>query len=180
MPANHDPNDQGPTLRMQDLLRQVPITRRAVRFYEAQGLVCPAGKDRLGRRLYLRSDLPRLRLIRDLRVAGLPVPAIRDLLDSRVPRAAETGAAWLARLRLSLSEQAQALHSHLEAVRRAHLALQQANAWLDEHHDALRDSPGCGQNLAAAAAPPLLRVLLEQPLFSLPTARAAYADDLTP
>src|SRR5947209_1715791 len=76
-------------LRMHDLLQAAPVTRRAVRFYEEQGLLSPIGRDQHGRRIYGYGDVMRLRLIHELRTAGLSLAAIRCMLELRGGEAAD-------------------------------------------------------------------------------------------
>src|SRR6185436_2743199 len=90
---------KGGMLRLYEILRDASVTRRAVRFYEEQGLLLPAGRDQYGRRIYVHSDLMRLKLIRALRTAGLSIAAIRDVLDSRAVRPSDSSpASWLERV----------------------------------------------------------------------------------
>jgi DNA-binding transcriptional MerR regulator len=72
-----------------DLARQTGSTLRTVRFYEEAGLLEPAGRKEGGHRLYRPVELERLRLILDLREAGLSLGDIKTLfeLKHRCPRA---------------------------------------------------------------------------------------------
>src|SRR5579885_240588 len=79
-------NDTGGLLRIYHMLKDTEVSRRALRFYEDQGLVLPAGRDGFGRRVYMRTDLMRVRRIRFLRSGGLSIQAIREVLDARVVR----------------------------------------------------------------------------------------------
>lgn len=171
--------NQDGMLRMLDLMREVPATRRTLRFYEEQGLLCPAGKDRYGRRVYQDSDVQRLRLIRDLRAAGLSLGAIRDLLDSRVPRPDDTNEdIWLDRLADSLKHQLVAVGVQLEDVRRVYDELLESVRWLRGHRDQLLSRPGAGTAPdVQEGAPTLLRTLLNQPLLLSPTPVDPFADE---
>lgn len=65
-----------------DVARRTGLTHRALRFYEARGLVQPLRSDG-GRRLYGRGELARLNAIVALRRAGFPVARIADMLGRR-------------------------------------------------------------------------------------------------
>ncbi len=62
------------------MARTLGLTPRALRFYEAKGLVSPRKMEHNGYRMYGESDMWRLQTIAALREAGMPVAAIRDLL----------------------------------------------------------------------------------------------------
>ena len=77
------------------------VTRKAVRVYEAKGLLAPADRTPTGYRLYEQRDVELLTFIRRARTLGLhlddirkvltirsggiaPCPAVRDMLDERI------------------------------------------------------------------------------------------------
>jgi DNA-binding transcriptional MerR regulator len=94
----------------------VGLTLRAVRHYEAEGLL-PQGR-RGKRRSFLAADLDRLRLIRNLRRIGMPLPAIRDILadlDAGAPDAALRPDVFRAAFRVRRRE----LHDTIVASRQA-------------------------------------------------------------
>lgn len=64
-----------------DMARITGNTLRTVRFYEEAGILRPERRSTGGHRLFGRSDLERLRLITDLRAAGLSLDEIRDMLE---------------------------------------------------------------------------------------------------
>lgn len=66
-------------------------TLRTVRFYEEEGILRPARRTDGGHRLFERTELDRLMLVTDLRMAGLSLDDIKAILD--VKRAASSGAA---------------------------------------------------------------------------------------
>ncbi|MCS6913337.1 MAG: MerR family transcriptional regulator [Myxococcales bacterium] len=159
-------------LRLFELLRDAAVTRRAVRFYEEQGLLMPAGRDQYGRRIYVPSDLMRLKLIRALRMAGLSIAAIRDVLDSRTVRPEDaTPLSWLERVEASLAHHARELHAQLQAMQKGEEEVMRAVRWLQEHR---------GQVMSAVEAsaedsevPFIIRALWCQPstLTTLPPRR---------
>jgi DNA-binding transcriptional MerR regulator len=65
-------------------------TLRTVRFYEEEGILRPAGRTEGGHRLFEPAELDRLMLITDLRLAGLSLDEIRQILD--VKQGATSGA----------------------------------------------------------------------------------------
>jgi len=66
-------------------------TLRTVRFYEEEGILRPARRTDGGHRLFERTELDRLMLVTDLRLAGLSLDDIKAILE--VKRAAATGSA---------------------------------------------------------------------------------------
>jgi DNA-binding transcriptional MerR regulator len=68
-----------PSLSIGDVSRRTRLTERALRLYEAEGLVAPA-RTESGRRVYSLADLRRLQQVQILRRAGYALAEIRDLL----------------------------------------------------------------------------------------------------
>jgi DNA-binding transcriptional MerR regulator len=64
-------------------------TLRTVRFYEEEGILRPARRTDGGHRLFDPSELDRLMLVSDMRLAGLSLDDIKKILDLK--RAAATG-----------------------------------------------------------------------------------------
>jgi DNA-binding transcriptional MerR regulator len=62
------------------LCREFGCTARALRFYEQQGLLCPARRQ--GQRVYSYKDRARLGLIVRGRNVGLSIAEIRDLFET--------------------------------------------------------------------------------------------------
>ncbi|UQA91557.1 MerR family transcriptional regulator [Streptomyces halobius] len=60
--------------------RAARVTRKAVRVYEAKGLLPPAGRSTAGYRLYDDTDVERLTFIRRARTLGLHLDDIREVL----------------------------------------------------------------------------------------------------
>ena len=67
-------------MTIRDVYQELGVTLRALRFYEATGLIAPtrAGK----RRLYRTNDVERLRTIVKLKTLGLSLREIREVLQS--------------------------------------------------------------------------------------------------
>jgi DNA-binding transcriptional MerR regulator len=56
-------------------------TLRTVRFYEEEGILRPARRTDGGHRLFQRSELDRLVLVTDMRLAGLSLDEIKQILE---------------------------------------------------------------------------------------------------
>lgn len=69
-------------LNISDVIRRTGLTARALRFYEARGLVRPL-RTNSGRRLYGASELARLNEIAVLKSAGFSLASIGCLLDGK-------------------------------------------------------------------------------------------------
>ncbi len=68
-----------PTFSIAELAREFDITPRAIRHYEAQGLLFP---ERVGQsRIYSKRDRTRLLLTLRGKRLGLSLPAIKELID---------------------------------------------------------------------------------------------------
>jgi DNA-binding transcriptional MerR regulator len=65
-------------------------TLRTVRFYEEEGILRPARRTEGGHRLFERTELDRLMLVTDMRMAGLSLDDIKAILE--VKKTAATGA----------------------------------------------------------------------------------------
>jgi MerR family copper efflux transcriptional regulator len=68
-------------MRIGDAAAAAGTTRRALRFYEENGLLPPPGRTRTGQRVYGPRDVARLRVVRELLGLGLTVADIRDCAD---------------------------------------------------------------------------------------------------
>ena len=71
--------DRGELLTTGDMARLTGSTLRTVRFYEEAGLLSPASRSDGGHRMFGETQLTKLRLILDLREAGLSLSDIREL-----------------------------------------------------------------------------------------------------
>ena len=72
-----------------EMARLSNSTLRTVRFYEEEGILRPARRTDGGHRLFERTELDRLMLVTDLRMAGLSLDDIKAILE--VKRAASSG-----------------------------------------------------------------------------------------
>lgn len=64
-----------------EMARLSNSTLRTVRFYEEEGILRPAKRTEGGHRLFRRSELDRLLFVSDLRVAGLALDEIKEILE---------------------------------------------------------------------------------------------------
>ncbi|WP_309132064.1 MerR family transcriptional regulator [Brevibacterium sp.] len=71
---------EGELLRIGELAARTSATPRMLRHYENEGLIA-AERSSTGQRLFDRSVVEQVRSIRRLLGAGLPLEAIRELLD---------------------------------------------------------------------------------------------------
>lgn len=67
-------------LKIGELARLAGCTVKAVRFYEAQGLLPPAARSASGYRLYTDRDARQLQFIQRAKLIGLPLAKIKDLV----------------------------------------------------------------------------------------------------
>lgn len=92
-----------PSLLIGEVSRRTRLSERALRLYEAEGLVAP-GRTAAGRRVYSLADLRRLQQVQILRRAGYALAEIRDLLKKRDFDAAEVISLHLAGLKSERDE----------------------------------------------------------------------------
>lgn len=100
------------------LCKAVGLARSSVLHYEAIGLLAPHGRSRAGYRLYGDAQLERLRTIRRLREAGLPLADIRALLDRSGDDAAADPAALLEQRLLGLCVEAARIRAQQRSLAR--------------------------------------------------------------
>lgn len=70
-----------PTLTVGDVARLARVSVRTLHHYDAIGLLVPSAFTEAGYRLYTHGDVERLHLVRLYRDGGLPLEAIRRVLD---------------------------------------------------------------------------------------------------
>ncbi|MET1413210.1 helix-turn-helix domain-containing protein [Roseibium sp. HPY-6] len=64
-----------------ELSRQTGVKVPTIRYYEKEGLIEPPMRTEGNQRRYRETDRERLRFIRHCRDLGLPMPAVRDLIE---------------------------------------------------------------------------------------------------
>lgn len=75
--------DKPQRLTLKEMVRGAQTTARAVRFYEAQGLIGSAARSPGGHRWFHQSELDKLRLVIDLRTCGFSIDEIRTVLQAK-------------------------------------------------------------------------------------------------
>src|ERR1700734_2948110 len=68
-------------MRISDAAAAAGTTPRALRFYEANGLLPPPRRTRAGQRIYGPAEVARLRVIRELLGLGLTIADLRGCAD---------------------------------------------------------------------------------------------------
>ena len=63
-----------------EIVKKTGLTARALHFYEEQGLIGPISRTNAGHRFYTQTDLIRLQQIRSLRLLGIQISDMSDLL----------------------------------------------------------------------------------------------------
>lgn len=106
-----------PALKVGEVARRTGLTVRALRHYEAIGLIRPTRRTESGHRVYGREELARLQQALSLRALGLPLEQVREVLAGRGIPPREILRLHLHRLREQIAFQ-QALIHRLEALER--------------------------------------------------------------
>jgi len=87
------------TLTLKEMVRRTGNTPRTIRFYEEIGLIHPVGRSPGGHRLYHPSELEKLQLISDLRIAGCSLEEIKTIFELKRARGdARSASAEVAKL----------------------------------------------------------------------------------
>lgn len=137
--------DKPPRWQIGRLATLAATTARAIRLYQAEGLMPEPSRSDGGYRLYGPADLATLIRIRRLRSLGFQVEQIRAILSQEEPT--DLGAALLV-LRDDLLRRLEALRATIEAVDRLHAEVMAGER---EVYDAL--APTLQAALAGAADP---------------------------
>jgi DNA-binding transcriptional MerR regulator len=99
----HPPaEDDSALLTTGEMARCSNNTLRTVRFYEEEGILRPARRTEGGHRLFEKSELDRLMLVTDMRMAGLSLDEIKKILEVKQSAASGSDAARQATRILSL------------------------------------------------------------------------------
>jgi DNA-binding transcriptional MerR regulator len=129
--------------------RRSGFTVKALRFYERRGLLPSAGRSPGGYRLYTEADLHRLDFIRQAMVLGLPLDAIRELVEAARERPRGRARLRLLQIlagRIAQTDEQIAMLAHLrgELSRRRQIVARQAPRRPNArgYCTCLRDDPG--------------------------------------
>lgn len=71
-------------MKINEVESLVGITKKNIRFYEAEGLLCPQRNSENGYRNYSQGDVEILRRVKLLRKLGLPIEEIRHIQSGRL------------------------------------------------------------------------------------------------
>lgn len=119
-------------LRIGDVVRRTGLTERAIRHYEAQGLL-KAARTASGQRVYGEDMLRRLAIIRVLKRAGFSLSEIRKLIQSSMPVSA-------------------IIDAQLESLQQAAASVQQSIALLTSLRSELDRNPGDASSILGRVA----------------------------
>ena len=136
----------GDLLTIGEVARAADVATSALRFYEAEGLVMPAGRTAVGYRLYDPEQIARVRFIRHAQRLGLSLVEVGELLaavDSDDP--------------VPTRDRLRHLVGHKLVTTRQHITeLQEFTGQLERVHRRLSGNPGCGcRHLGSCGCLPL-------------------------
>lgn len=163
--SNDSPPDEAPDatemLTTGDMARLTGNTLRTVRFYEEAGIVRPERRSTGGHRLFSHFELDRLRLITNLRAAGLSLEEIRVMLELKERSAsAASGSSALVdaveRQIATLDERIEALAGLRDELLATRSAMSDCQACTE---DGFPEACGSCSKLSARELPKTMRVL---------------------
>ena len=114
-----------PPWKVGELASRTGISVRALHHYDQIGLLSPSLRTPSGHRLYQQADIARLQQIQSLRLMGIPLEEVKQLLDGAAISPREVIDLHLARLHEQialqnrLAERLRALATHLDTVEKA-------------------------------------------------------------
>lgn len=79
--GSHDPSSPAKVYTIGDLARELDISTRTIRYYEARGLLSPQRTDNTQQRLYTPRDRVRLKLLLRAKGLGFALEDIRELFE---------------------------------------------------------------------------------------------------
>jgi DNA-binding transcriptional MerR regulator len=111
-----------PPWKVGELASRTGMSVRALHHYDEIGLLTPSLRTPSGHRLYQQADIARLQQIQSLRLMGIPLDEVKQLLDGAAMSPREVIDLHLARLheqialQTRLAERLQGLATHLDMV----------------------------------------------------------------
>jgi len=117
-------------LRIGDFARLGGTNLRTLRYYEQLGLMAPVARTEGGFRYYRRTDLNRLKMIRELQALGLELAQIGKLMSTRSD--AVDRPELLGRVRSALREHARLVDEHIDHLEAERRRVAEALGKLDE------------------------------------------------
>jgi DNA-binding transcriptional MerR regulator len=109
-------------LKVGELAKRTGMSVRALHHYDQIGLLSPSLRTPTGHRLYQQADIARLQQIQSLRLMGIPLEEVKQLLDGAAMSPREMIDLHLARLHEQIAlqnrvaERLRALAAHLDMV----------------------------------------------------------------
>ena len=100
------------------LAKRAGISADAIRFYEDEGILLPAGKTEAGYRLYGDDAVRRVRFIKHAQQCGMTLSEIRQLLDLKEDNCSCCGdvRSLALRIKMHIEEKIQAMQTMAEAL----------------------------------------------------------------
>jgi len=114
------------SLTIGKLAKRTGVPPKTIRFYESEGVIRPPRRSEAGYRLYGEADVQRLRFVRQARLLGLDLAAVKRLLQQAFSLDC---AAFAAELLQTIAQQRQAIEARIEELE----ALKSQLASLEEH-----------------------------------------------
>ena len=68
-------------LNIGDVARMTGLSTKTIRFYEDEGCIPPVARSESGYRVYSQGDVWRLRLVKQIRLLGLPLADVKPLVS---------------------------------------------------------------------------------------------------
>lgn len=99
-------------MRISEVSEQVGLPAKTIRFYESRGVVPEPAREANGYRAYAERDVQRLRMVANARAVGLPLEAIRELVEVE-----SSGDRPCLRLRALAQSQLQSVRELIEDLR---------------------------------------------------------------
>ncbi|MFZ5895851.1 MAG: MerR family transcriptional regulator [Myxococcota bacterium] len=145
------------------MARRTRNTLRTVRFYEEAGLLQPSERAEGAHRMFPETELEKLRLAGELRLAGLSISEIRQLFTLK--RSAESGASAAATIDGVLEQYGERIKERMALLQRLAIELESARSLATRcractHNNLFPESCGeCRTMKDAGVLPPAATVL---------------------
>lgn len=122
-------------MQIGEVADRIGLSLRTIRYYEEVGLVAPSARSQGGFRLYTDTDVRRLHQIKRMKVLGLTLEQMRELLGVLDQLAARPDLTGPARTRLLaiLDGYREAVQARCDALREQLATAEEFDAGLAEH-----------------------------------------------
>jgi DNA-binding transcriptional MerR regulator len=104
-------------LTIGEVARRTGLSAKTIRFYEEQGCIPRVGRSGSGYRLYSEGDVWRLRLVKQIRMLGLPLAEVRPLVIQSMDAECNVFASDLNALLVAQKESISRRIAELESLR---------------------------------------------------------------